>query len=139
MARWFLPFSAIDPRNFSCCWPVGISKKLYKIHQNKGNEKQIARIVLVDEILRPENTIRIYKGWARFGKEDSFVYQGQPSRDYKSLAIETPPPPKMVFLVFILPDGTIDEWTWRSLRPDKENQVNGLAEENLIWSKNLTC
>ncbi len=136
MARWLLTFEALDPNNLATFWEVGIPEWLYRLHQHKGNEKAIARIVLIDEVLGPR-TVRLYRGWARSGKEDCFVYEGRPECDHKSLTIETPPPKEMVFLVFVLPDGTIDEWTWRPLKQGGGNQVDGIKGD-LIWSKNLT-
>ena len=138
MARWFLTFEARNPANPESCWNVGVPEWLYKLHQNRGNEKQIARIVLVDEILRPDETVRLYRGWARPGQEESFVYQGRPASDHKSLTIWTPAPPGMAFLVFVLPDGTIDDWTWRSLRQGEGDEVEGIKGD-LIWPKNRTC
>ena len=134
MARWLLSFEAIDPKTLSGRWTVGIPERLYRLYQKQGHEKAIARIVLVDEVLG-SGTVRIYKGWSRPGKEESFVYEGYPLHDHKSLSISTPAPPNMAFLVFIFPDGTIDEWAWRPLSQDGENQVDGIRGE-LIWSKN---
>jgi hypothetical protein len=139
MARWFLPFQAIDPNNLTTVWEVGIPEWLYRIYQNKGNEKAIARILLVKEVL-DRGTVKLYRGWSREGKDDCLVYEGYPERDYKSLTISTPAPPNMAFLVFILPDGTIDEWTWRPLvaiENETEQIVGGINGE-LIWSKNPT-
>ncbi len=135
MARWLLSFQAIDPYKPDSVWKVGIPEWLYRLHQNKGNEKAIARILLVEEVLAG-GTVRLYKGWSRPGREDCFVYEGRPRRDYKSLTISTPAPPQMAFLIFVLSDGTVDEWTWRPLRREGgETEVDGIRGK-LIWSKN---
>ena len=114
MARWLLTFHAIDPTALDKRWKTGIPERLFQHIRNHGHEKAIARLVLVREVLEG-GTGALYRGWSRPDKEDSFVYVGRPSRDFKSLSIETPAPKEMGFLVFVLPDGTIDEWTWRQL------------------------
>jgi len=134
MARWLLQFRAIDPRNVSGTWDVGVSERHYRYLQNHGHEKQIARLVLLQEVLEG-GAVCIYKGWCRPEKEDCFVYEGRPTRDFKSLTIETPAPKAMAFLVFVLPDGEIDEWTWRPLNEDAGNRPDGISGE-LIWSAN---
>jgi len=40
----------------------------------------------------------------------------------------------MIFLVFVLPDGTIDDWNWRKVdanHPDLPEGVNG----RLVWQQ----
>lgn len=134
MARWLLTFQAIDPKDCNSTWEIGIPEWLYRMHQNKGNEQKLARIAVMDEVLQG-GTLRLYKGWARLGKEECYVYEGRPERDFRSLTISVPAPPNMAFLVFVLPDGTIDAWGWRSIKQDGGNQVDGIAGD-LIWSKN---
>src|SRR6185312_4934673 len=116
--RWIVEFQAIDPRkspiDSSRFWPVGIPEWLYRHHQHHGNEKALGRLFLVGELLQ-EKTEEIREGWCRPGKEDCFAYCGQLARDFKSPQIETPAPPGMTFVVFVLRDGSIDEWTWREL------------------------
>jgi hypothetical protein len=132
MARWLLPFRAINPKNLDSSWEIGVSERHYRYIQNHGHEKQIARLVLVQEVLEG-GTVNLYKGWSRPEKEDSFVYEGRPTRDFKSLTIETPAPVGLVFLVFVLPDGEVDEWTWRPLTEDGGKQPDGIKGA-LIWS-----
>ena len=136
-AKLKIPLTAINPKNPEEVWDVGISEKLYKFHQNKGNEKAIGRIILVWEVLEG-GTEEIRKGWSRPGKdEDCFVYLGRPKRDFKTTKIETPAPPGMAFLVFILTDGTIDEWTWRPLSEmeDGGHCPDGVKGE-IVWPLN---
>ena len=134
MARWLLAFRAIDPKKLDGHWEVGVSERHYRYLQNHGHEKQIARLVLVHEVLEG-GTINLYKGWSRPEKEECFVYEGRPTRDFKSLTIETPAKGGMAFVVFVLPDGEIDEWTWRLLTEDGGNRPDGITGE-LIWSAN---
>jgi len=138
MARWLLTFHAIDPAALDKRWETGVPEWLYRHFRNQGHEKAIARLLLVREVLEG-GTIDLYGGWSRPDKEDCFVYVGCPNRDFKSLTIETPAPKKMGkkmgFLVFVLPDGTIDEWTWRLLDEEGGNRPIGVTGE-LIWSLN---
>ena len=134
MARWLLTFHAIDPDAVDKQWKTGVPEGLYRHIQHHGHEKAIARLLLVREVLEG-GTISLFRGWSRPDKEDCFAYFGLPSRDFKSLTIETPAPKHMGFLVFVLPDGTIDEWTWRPLDEKGESQPTGVTGE-LIWSLN---
>jgi hypothetical protein len=136
--RWLLRFEAIDPKNLPHrTWKVGIPEWLYRQQQIHGHDKAIGRIRLLPEVLEGERgTKRIYEGWCRPGKEEKcFVYVGKPDHDFKSLTIETPPPPKMVFLVFVLPDGSIDELTWRPHTEESEDCPQGVNGK-LIWTLN---
>lgn len=132
MPRWLLDFDAIDPKNLEGRWKTGIHEKHYNAIRHSGHENKVARIMLVNEVLQNE-TKHLFRGWSRHDKEDSFVYVGTPGQDFKSLTIQTPAPPGMVFLVFVLPDGTIDDWIWRASRG--ENKPDGVTGE-LIWSSN---
>ena len=134
MARWILTFDAIDPKSSGGYWQVGIREDHYHGLQKKGHEAQLARIVLVEQVLKG-GTLHLYQGWCRPEKDDCFVYEGRPHRDYKTLRIETPAPPEMVFLVFVLPDGTIDNWTWRPLNKDGGGRPQGITGD-LIWPQN---
>jgi len=137
--RWLYTFQAIDPKDSSKTWEVGIPEQLFRLLQNKGHEKAIARLVLVHEVLEG-GTVELRGGWSRPGKEEGcYVYIGRPARDFKSLSIETPAPKNMAFLVFVLPDGSIDEWTWRLLSEEKgeEDSPEGIKGD-VIWPPNKT-
>lgn len=123
MARWLLPFDAMDPKDPEKTWKTGITQDLYRKIQRQGHEARLARIELIEEVLSRDGVKRIYGGWSRPDKDDCFVYVGRPDRDHRSLTTHVPPPPNMVFLVFVLGGGTIDEWNWRpaqsgTLEPD---------------------
>ena len=134
MARWLLSFEAISPLNPDVQWTVGVSDWHYRNLRNHGHEKQIARLMLLREVLEG-GTVKIYKGWCRPEKDDCFVYEGHPARDYKSLTINTPSPGGMVFIVFVLPNGEVDDWTWRFVAEDGGSRPDGINGE-LIWSAN---
>jgi hypothetical protein len=130
MSRWYLTFKAKDPRNLKGHWETGIHEADFKRIRLFGHASRVARIQLVQYVLE-EDTQLIFRGWSRPDKEDCYVYAGRPDRDYRALNIETPPPPEMMFLVFVLPDGIIDDWNWRPSRVQKgmPDGVNG----ELIW------
>ena len=134
--RWFASFKALDPRTIGNdgLWEVGISERRFKALQHAGHEAPLARLQLVQEVLQG-GTDELWEGWSRPGKEeDCYVYVGSPDRDYRSLTIELPAPPGMAFLVFVLKDGTIDEWTWRPLSEDtkKGKHPDGIKGQ-LLW------
>lgn len=132
MARWFLPFTSLNPKNLKDTWEVGILQNHYHVLKNKGHEKQIARICCVDEVL--QHPAYLFKGWSRPDKDDCFVFAGFPANDYKSLTITTPRPSNMIFLVFVLPGGTIDDWNWREIDPNNHPKPSGISGD-LIWAK----
>ena len=133
MTRWYFTLEAMDPNDTSRQWEVGIHRKLYESRQMHGHERSLARIILVHEVLSG-NVTYIYSGWSRPDKDDCHVYVGFPDRDHKSSTIDTPAPKGMAFLVFVLPDGTIDEWTWRPI-DEQSGKPQGVKGE-LIWSRN---
>jgi hypothetical protein len=132
MSRWQIQFVTISPRDLNGVWEVGVSEAYIKCLRNQGHETPLVRILLVGQSL--EHPISIFEGWSRPEKEDCYVYVGNPESDYRSATIQTPAPPNSLFLVFILPDGTIDHWTWRSRAPGSTiipEDVKG----KLIWQR----
>lgn len=137
-SRWLLNFQAIDPKDpTSKTWRVGVQERKYRSAQHHGHEKEIARLMLVREVLEG-GTIQLYEGWSRPDKEeDCYVYVGNPEGDYRSLSIQTPAPPRSFFLVFVLNDGTIDHWTWRKMAEREDGvEVPKDVTGKLIWSQN---
>jgi hypothetical protein len=136
--RWLLTFDARSPEDpEKKTWQVGVSEWLYQKHRSHGHDKYIARLILVEQVLQG-GAIHLFEGWSREGKdEDCFVYVGNPGRDFKNLQIETPAPKNMLFLVFVLADGTIDDWNWRprSQKRGKEHLPADI-DGRLIWSLN---
>jgi hypothetical protein len=132
MSRWLITFDAIDPRDPNSRWTTGVSPAHYDRIRRSGHECQAARLLLVQEVLDPPKTLHVFRGWSRPDRDDCFVYSGLPARDFRSLTIETPAPPRMTFLVFVLPDGTIDHWTWRPSASG--NGIPDGVDGELIWS-----
>jgi hypothetical protein len=128
--RWKIEFDARNPSNPDQeIWKVGIASGLLEVLQKHGHAVKHARILLVRDVL--DDTREIYEGWSRPDTGDCFVYVGNPARDYRSPTIEVPPPPGMVFLVFVLPDGTIDEWNWRPMKHDDPTMPEGIYGRRL--------
>jgi hypothetical protein len=72
------------------------------------------RIQCVADVLR--DPIHVVEGWNREGYESARCYIGRP-QDHPSEGITLPPKPGMCFLVFVLPNGKIEEWGWEKLDP----------------------
>ncbi len=133
MSRWKYQFTTRHPRDRESKWQVGVSEELCRNFVKNGHDKSHARLMLVREVLE-ECLLAIYSGWSRPDKEDCFVYVGNPKSDWHKLSpqICVPAPPGMVFLVFVLGDGTVDNWTWRKHAdgcPWAPNDITG----ELIW------
>lgn len=129
--RWKIEFDARSPSNPDHeTWKVGISPALLDTLQKKGHAVKQARILLVSDVLA--DTREIFQGWSRPDTDDCFVFAGNPGKDYRSPTIEIPPPPNMIFLVFVLGDGTIDDWNWRPLGTEDPSRPEGI-EGRRIW------
>ena len=86
---------------------------------------------MVKEVL--DDPLCLIRGWDRPEKDECFVYVGRPNHDFQSLTIEKPPPPGKLFLIFVLPDGTIEHWNWRTESDDK-GVPEGLRGE-IAWTR----
>lgn len=136
-SRWLLEFEARNPQNPDADhWKVGISERKYRFIQNHGHEKELARILLVEQVLEGKTDL-LYEGWNRPNKEKKcYVYAGIPDCDYKSLTIQTNAPKRSFFLVFVLPDGTIDHWTWRQMADTNDgDEVPSDIKGELLWPR----
>jgi hypothetical protein len=128
--RWRIEFEARHPRNPEGeVWKVGIASGLLALLQKQGHAVKQGRILLIEEVLG--ETRAIFEGWSRPNTDACFVYAGNPGRDYRGPTIEIPPPPGMMFLVFVLPDGTIDDWNWRKVTEGDPNMPEGIAGSKL--------
>ncbi len=129
--RWKIEFEARLPSNPDQeTWKVGIAPSLVETLQKQGHAVKQARILLVRDVLG--DTRGIFQGWSRPDTDDCFVYAGNPEHDYRSLSIEVPPQPNMIFLVFVLRDGTIDDWNWRRRDPEDPTIPTGITGRR-IW------
>jgi hypothetical protein len=132
MGRWQVTFTTISPRPSEGDWEVGVHESHIKHHQHHGHQAPLARLVLVQDVL--SNPLSVFEGWSRPEKEDCYVYVGDPKTDFHSLTIQKPAPPNYLFLVFILPDGTIDLWNWRARAPGTTNIPEDVRGK-LIWDR----
>ena len=132
MGRWQVTFTTISARHSESVWEVGVQESQIKHLRNHGHQAPLARLVLVQEVLA--DPLSIFEGWSRPDKEDCYVYVGDPKTDFHSLTIQKPAPPNCLFLVFILPDGTIDLWTWRARAPGSSN-IPEDVKGKLIWDR----
>lgn len=134
MGRWKLPFSAASPdAPEDETWEVGIHDSTYRHIVENSHSTRLARIILVKEVL--ESPTALIQGWSRPGKEDCWVYIGRPARDYRSPRIDVPAPPGKLFLVFVLPDGTVDHWTWRDESEQDPEVPEGFAQGKVTWRR----
>ncbi len=134
MSRWFIAFSARKPDDpEGSKWEIGIQERRFRRLQEQGHTVPLGRILLVRDTL--ENTVSIIGGWSRPDKDDCFAYVGRPSRDFRGATIETPAPPGMLFVVFVLPDGEIEHWTWRRQSEGDPDVPEGMGEK-VIWRQN---
>jgi hypothetical protein len=129
--RWRIEFDARLPSNPNGqTWKVGIAAALLEVLQRHGHSVKQVRILLIEEVLN--DTHAIFQGWSRPGTDECFVYVGKPKHDCHGPTIETPAPPGMLFLVFVLPDGTIDDWNWRPAAKDDLTAPEGINGRR-IW------
>jgi hypothetical protein len=129
--RWKIEFDARLPSNPDHeTWKVGIASSLLNTLQKQGHAVKQARILLVQDVLG--DTREIFQGWSRPDTDDCFVYTGSPRYDCRGPTIQVPPPRNMVFLVFVLRDGTIDDWNWRPLKPGDATVPEGINGRR-IW------
>lgn len=131
MARWALSFAARNPTDLDGEWQIGVHGDKIQILRNRGHEQVLARYLLVEPVA--QDPTMIIRGWHRQDTNDScFVYVGRPSRDYRGRNIEVPAPKGMLFLVFVLPDGTIDLWGWRPVDGNDPDMPSGMTGD-VIW------
>jgi hypothetical protein len=112
MPDWSIAFDAQHPEDPTRTWKIGIRKGFLEGLHARGHESRIATARLIQGCVLPPEVL--IGGWGR-GKGDCLVYVGCPGHDFRTLSIECSPPPGRAFLVFVLPDGTIDDWGWREV------------------------
>ena len=130
MGRWFYSSMARKPNNPDERWEVGVLEEKFRFLQRRGHQVKLCRLEMVKAVL--DDTLAIIEGWSRPDSDDCFVYVGKPEFDRREIDIEVPPPPGMLFLVFVLAGGTIDEWGWRQQSESDPNIPDGV-EGRVIW------
>lgn len=133
MSRWTYSFVAQSPHGPEETWEIGISERDLKFLLQHGHTAKLARARLIEEVFEdPAKLVSIIQGWGRH-KDECIIYVTSPGHDYRSDRIETPPQHGRVFLIFVLPDGTIDDWCWRD--EGSEGRPDGV-EGNIVWPRN---
>ena len=120
MARpkdWVL--SALDPFHPGevSTWTVRIEQAHIDGLTRHGVRARFFRLLLVEGMLA--DPMVVFQGWEREGHDNDLCYVGRPERDFRSGSIEVPPPPGMVFVVFVTASGKVSEWRWE--KSDEEN------------------
>jgi hypothetical protein len=78
----------------------------------------------------------VLKGWKREGYEDAVIYVGRPTRDFRSITIETPPPKDKVFMVFATHGNHfISDWRWEFSDENDPDAPEGMLSrcEKVLW------
>jgi hypothetical protein len=128
--RWAFSCEAVDPINPNETWEVGILTWKLELLARNGHLHKLGRAVLVKAVV--SDPICIIKGWDRPGHESCFVYVGKPNKDYRSATIEVPPPKGQLFVAFVLPDGTVDDWAWRPVSEFDTSRPEGILGD-VLW------
>ena len=130
--QWKVAWAARNPNAPPPTWKVGIKESKLSLYREKGHETKLARVLLIPEAVA--NPAKIIKGWDRPDRDGCYVYVAKPTKNYQSQTIEIPPFPGQFFLVFVLPDGTIDDWTWRPENPSDPSMPDEIKGE-VLWPK----
>ena len=131
MAKWKHSFEAINPAALSGTWTIGVYEQKLAIMRRSGHEAKLARYVLAFE--SATDPILLIRGWHRVEMDDQcFVYVGRPKRDYYGESVEVPAKKGRLFLVFVLGNGTIDDWGWRDAEKNNPYMPQGMTGE-VLW------
>ncbi len=132
MKRWKFVIEAQSPDDPHATWRTGFTVRTIELLISKGHTEKLARARLAEEVLQSPDSI--IKGWGR-DRDDCLIYVGAPLQDYRSSSVETPPPKGMLFLVFVLSDGTIDDWSWRPAEAGEPGMPEGM-KGTVLWPAN---
>jgi hypothetical protein len=132
MAKWKFTIEAQSPTGQFGTWQTGFAARTLEFLISKGHKEKLARARLVEEVLTTPEAI--IQGWGR-DKDDCWIYVGSPPHDFRSDSVETPSLRGMLLLVFVLPDGTIDDWGWREARSDEPGLPEGMKGK-VVWPVN---
>lgn len=134
MGKWIHTFQALSPTG-DAPWPVGVTETKFRRLRENSHLVKLGRLALVAEVL--ENPTIIVEGWNRPDTGDCLVYVGKPDKDYRSAAIELPAPQGMLFAVFVLRDGTVDDWNWRPVSSNDPELPDGVTGV-IVWPTQRT-
>lgn len=140
MSRLIRIFPALDPFGKSGVetWDIGLEQgQLDCLLQENGDVRdkvQLSRLVLAQEVA--QNPIVVLQDLKRHETEESLCYCGRPSHDFRGLQIETPPPPGMVFCVYVTKTGKMTRWKWEKSDqndPDLPENSNHNRFGRIVW------
>lgn len=138
MARLKYTFDALDPfgGDDQTLRTIGVEEEqlnhlLHNEHRVKFSRLLIAKEVVGDPVI-------VFEDWMRPEREEGLCYCGHPDHDFRGPQIETPPPPGMVFCVFVLPSGKITDWRWELAEPEEPDYPENWKERfgRIIWPRN---
>jgi len=107
-------YSAVEglgPTGENCTFWVSIS--LLKHLQRYGPHQKFYDALLLPEALLKR--LRIFQGLNRDGYDGGYGYVSLPSKRYRSHDVELPPPPGLLFIVFVRQDFVVMDWEWRKI------------------------
>jgi len=81
--------------------------------QRKGPVSKFFDAYLLAEVL--SNPLHILRGLKREDYDEGLCYVAFPSKRYRGHEIELPPPPGLIFLVFVRSDWVVMDWEWRKV------------------------
>jgi hypothetical protein len=94
---------------------------------------KLARLLIAKEVVGDPAVV--FEDWMRPEREECLCYGGRPDHDFRGPQIETPPPPGMVFCVFVLPSGKITDWRWELADSDEPDYPENWNERfgRILW------
>ena len=106
----------------------------HKFYELSGDKMTYQDSCVQDVLLNPD----VIFGGVREFQQGGCCYVGQPSRRWFNSGSQGPPPPGMVFVVFVSPRDCVYEWRWEKADPNNERMptnCTGRFKDGLIWSK----
>ncbi len=110
-------------------WEVWVPPAAVETVQKYGHESKFFGLLAVNWVLR--NPLAIFKGWNRDRTEECFVYVGWPPTKRRNANVELPSDKTQLFLVYVLPGGSVEDWEWRKRSQTDNGKPEGVDGE--IW------
>jgi hypothetical protein len=113
----YLTIEGVSPVSRGPCTFLVARQKVDNL-QRYGPSSKFYDLALLPEVLKTPDAI--FRGLKREGLTDSYGYSRSPSRRWQSATIELPPPPGLVFVVFINRDHrgyVVLDWEMRKTHP----------------------
>ena len=114
-----------DDSTWEVCVPHGVVQHCQK-HRHVS---KLFGLAAVDFVLRDPKTI--FKGWNRDRTEECWVYVGWPPRKRRDADVDLPSDKTQLFMVYVFPDGSVQDWEWRKRSEEDLWKPEGVDGE--IW------